>query len=551
MKQKQIRAYEDISQILVRYVLWVFLLINICSLFYYQFSNIRSDFYHEAAYPYLYAKSDLETNSIFTSRFSAREIAPISWPLVIHILMLVGLKPTFLLVGISNSIFMLFSVVVITWFGKNFELSKTKILLVLVLFTTVYGIRPFRYSWMDHIWIWPMNSYGIYELLSLILCVLTFKMLNSRQPATSLLKTIMRNKYYLLVFFLFGLNHNRGMFEIYGPIGFSLLVLVIAQIQNQDKDVSKKYSNLLIATFFATLLGRIVIGFFTIGVPQYTQKPSQYFTTLDPSNFTYKLLSPIFTILQVFGINPTDGLALISLNGIRILSLFGLALFIVFYPISKYIQGKNFEKLSFGARFMYLHLLYFVIVSFFTALLTNTAGVVRYSIPLVISAIFFVPFMFSENQIKQALYTFSVLALLAPNVINGPKILNNPINDTYRQTSNYQLTESLLKRNLNYGFAGPWTEDVLVIPFYSENKIHISLIDVSPLRPHIHADKSWFQENDHQGETFIAIPTTLIPADEKIVELLKIANYGYVVDKWTVLVFEQNPVKWIGSTPEL
>ena len=529
------------------YVLLIFLFINVCSLLYYQFSNLKSDFYHEATYPYLYALSDLETNSLFTSRFSGREIAPISWTLINHALMVLGLKPSFLMVGISNTLFMAFAIAVICWFGRSFALNRTQTLLTLVLFTTVYGVRPFRYSWMDHLWIWPMNSYGIYEVLSLILCILAFKMISRSKTNATFFSSVLIHRYHLIVFFLFGLNHNRGLLQIYGPVGFTLLVLLVLHLQNQNRNSYRIYLHIFSATFMATLLGRLMVGVFTTGVPQYWQEPSQFFKTLDQTNFTFKLFSPLLTLLQVLGVSPTEGQRVVSPEGIRIFSVFALALMIVFIPVLRYLRGTSFQKIPLSGKFMFIHLLYFILVSCLTSLFTNSAGVVRYSIPLVISAIFFVPFVYSENFLKHSIYTIILITLLLPNIIGGALRLNDPNVVDYRLTSNFKLAQSLLDKNLTYGFAGPWTEDVLVIPFYTDNQIHISLIDVTPLAPHLHGDKAWFNQNKHDGKTFVAIPTDAVQGNEKIVKLMEVADSEYVVDKWTVLIFERNPVKLIGQ----
>jgi hypothetical protein len=39
----------------------------------------------------------------------------------------------------------------------------------------------------------------------------------------------------------------------------------------------------------------------------------------------------------------------------------------------------------------------------------------------------------------------------------------------------------------------------------------------------------------------------MIPSNEKYLMLVKVANSGYTVDKWTVLIFQENPVKLIGQ----
>ena len=538
----------DLDHVL-RTLLWIFLIINISSLIFYQFSNVRSDFFHESAYPYLYAQSDLESKSIFNSQFSGREIAPISWTLVDHLLLLVGFKLTFLTVAISNLIFLSFSSAVIVWFGSIFALRKTQILLLLVLFTTIYGVRPFKYSWMDQVWIWPMNSYGIYEIFSLLLCICSYKMLTNPFKTLSYLKVCTQNKFYVAPFFLLGLNHNRGLLEIYGPVGFSLLALLLFNFRANGIIEHKRYLQVLIITLIATITGRILIGVFTIGVPQYWQQPSQLFTTLDQSNFGSKLLSPILTIFQVFGMNPVNGEAVVSGHGVRVLSLFGLVVTLVFVPLIRYLQGKNFKNLQITGKIMFFHLVYFVLVGFLTSVFTNSAGVIRYFIPLAISALFFAPFAFSEDFKKQTLYFCITLLFLAPSIFLGAKHLNEPLAITYRQTSNYLLTQSLLERNLKYGFAGPWTDDVLTIPFYSDGKIHVSLIDVAPIGPHLHADKSWFVDSDHKGATFVALPTDTVVKDAKYAALVKTADSQYVIDKWTVLIYRENPVKLIGQLP--
>lgn len=532
---------------ILRTILWMFLLINISSLIFYQFSNMRSDFFHESAYPYLYAQSDLDSKSIFNSEFSGREIAPISWTLIAHLLLLIGFKLTFLTVAISNLIFLSFSLAVIVSFGSIFALKKTQILLLLVLFTTIYGVRPFKYSWMDQVWIWPMNSYGIYEIFSLLLCICSYKMLTYPIKALSYLKVFTHNKFYVVPFFIFGLNHNRGLLEIYGPVGFSLLALFLFKTRDKGVIENKRYFQVLVITLTATLLGRILIGLLTVGVPQYWQQPSQFFTTLDQSNFGSKLLSPILTIFQVFGMNPVNGEAVVSGNGVRVLSLFALVVTLVFVPLIRYLNRENFNNLPITGKFMFFHFVYFVLVGFLTSIFTNSAGIIRYFIPLAISALFFAPFAFSENFKKQTLYISITIMFLAPSIFLGAKHINEPLDVTYRETSNFLLTQSLLERNLDYGFAGPWTEDVLNIPFYSGGKIHVSLIDVAPVGPHLHADKSWFFESDHKGATFVAFPTDAVLKDTKFVNLIRTADSQYVIDKWTVLIYVENPAKLIGQ----
>jgi hypothetical protein len=541
------KAHSDYQR-LISYFLGLFLIINVVSLIIYQFTNMKSDFFHEAAYPYLYAQSDIDLKTIFTSQFSGREIAPISWTLVAHFLLLVGFKLTFVTVATSNVIFLFFSIGVILWFGYSFALRKIQILTVLVLYTTIFGVRPFKYAWMDQVWIWPLNSYGIYDLFSLLLCIFAYKMISIPSNDASTFRVFTTNIFFLIPFFLFGLNHNRGLVQIYGPIAFSLITLYFVS-NNHDAIFRKRCFQIFSLTLFVTAVGRIIIEILTKGVPQYWQEPSQKFTTLDQSNFTDKLFSPAITIFQLFGMNPNTGTSVVSPHGIRMFSLFALVLFLIYFPLVRYLKAHNFNGLSLAGKFMFLHFIYFVILAVLTSVFTTSAGVVRYLIPLAISAMFFLPFVYSESQKKNTYFTALLLLLIAPSVFFGAKQLNETLPLSYQQTPNYLLTQSLLERNLYYGYAGPWNYDALNIPFYSNGKIHVSLIDVAPLGPHLHANKAWFREVSHSGDSFVAFPTEAVKMDDKFNLLRKAAVSEYVIDRWMVLVFSNNPASLIGQLP--
>jgi hypothetical protein len=230
-------------------------------------------------------------------------------------------------------------------------------------------------------------------------------------------------------------------------------------------------------------------------------------------------------------------------------SLFALVLFLIYFPLVRYLKAHNFNGLSLAGKFMFLHFIYFVILAVLTSVFTTSAGVVRYLIPLAISAMFFLPFVYSESQKKNTYFTAFLLLLIAPSVFFGAKQLNETLPLSYQQTPNYLLTQSLLERNLYYGYAGPWSYDALNIPFYSNGKIHVSLIDVAPLGPHLHANKAWFREENHSGDSFVAFPTEAVQKDDKFDVLRKAAVSEFVVDRWTVFVFSSNPASLIGQLP--
>lgn len=112
---------------------------------------------------------------------------------------------------------------------------------------------------------------------------------------------------------------------------------------------------------------------------------------------------------------------------------------------------------------------------------------------------------------------------------------------SYRESSNYKLTESLSERSLRLGYAGPYTKNVFVIPFFAEGRIQISLADVKSIGLHSHADKSWFRDSSYSGKTFIAVPSASLPQNENFAKLFSISSSQYKVGKWTVLIFQDNP----------
>jgi hypothetical protein len=532
---------------IIALVLFCLLALNTFSIVIYQFTSVGNDFYHEAAYPYFYAQSGVETKTIYTSQFSGREIAPISWPLINQILISLGLKLNFVTVAISNSLFLMFAISVIIYFARTFQLKLISSLLLLVLFTTVFGDRPFKYAWFDQVWIWPMNSYGLYEIFSLILCIASYKIATQKILQNSLKSFLLQNKYLLLPFYFFGLNHSRGLFEIYGPVFFGIFVLAYFKFIDVQRDQRKVLKYLLTGSLIYTFLGRLTIEFFSHGVAQVTQQPSQTFTTLDGSNFLTKTFSPFLTIFQVFGLNPKSGVSILTPHGVRMFTIFFLVIVLIIIPSILYLKPNNFRKLSFGGKFMFLHFVYFIFLSFITSIFTSSSGQVRYSIPLAISGIFLMPFIFTETLRRQMILFIVVVFLIVPSVANGfEKLVLSPGLD-YHQNSNYKLTKALNERDLTYGYAGPWVDDVLAIPFYSGGRIHISVIEPDTLGPHGHGNKLWFLPESHSGETFLAIPTSNIPNSPRFQDFKSISSGIFTVDKWTVLVFQENPANLVGQ----
>jgi hypothetical protein len=86
----------------------------------------------------------------------------------------------------------------------------------------------------------------------------------------------------------------------------------------------------------------------------------------------------------------------------------------------------------------------------------------------------------------------------------------------------------------------------MTIPFYSNGRVHISLIDVNPLRPHLHADKAWFLPENHVGKTFLAVPSELLsPSDLSLIAGAMPISVRKI-DRFMVYIFSYNPTEIVG-----
>jgi hypothetical protein len=353
-----------------------------------------------------------------------------------------------------------------------------------------------------------------------------------------------RNYPYLLVFLLMGLNHNRGVFQIYGPVFFSL-VGIIAFRYFSNRPVAPTL-RIIVFTGLFTILGRAIIGILTQGTPQYWQTGHQNFSDLNSENFFERLAFPVYSILQIFGVQPIPGTPVLSWHGILIVSSLCIVILIVFLPVIRTRRLEIWQESNLAGQLMYFHILFFVLVSFFTSIFAGSSGTVRYSIPLAISAIFFVSLISFKNGKLTKYFARFVAILMVPIVFHSSTQLLVPSQNNYLNSSNFKLSSYLVGESLSYGYAGPWTDDVMTIPFYSNGRVHISLIDVNPLRPHLHADKAWFLPENHVGKTFLAVPSELLsPSDLSLIAGAMPISVRKI-DRFMVYIFSYNPTEIVG-----
>jgi hypothetical protein len=140
-----------------------------------------------------------------------------------------------------------------------------------------------------------------------------------------------------------------------------------------------------------------------------------------------------------------------------------------------------------------------------------------------------------------------VLIVLLPNSFHSAKQFVVTPGVDFKEYSIHKLADYLQENELFYGYAGHWTDDVLAIPFITNGRVHVSLVDASPVDPHWHANRSWFRKESHVGTTFLAIPTAGLTNDPKSVKLRSLAISTTQVDKWTVYTFDFNPAEIVGT----
>jgi hypothetical protein len=227
-----------------------------------QLVGIEAFIGHEASYPLFYAKEILESGSLYPDNFSGREIAPVSWPIFNAFLLALGFTVSASTLGISAFCFTIVLLVCGFVFSRQFTRSKLIIsaTLCLLLHSNPY---PFQlYSWFDQVFIWPMNSYGVYDVLSIIVLSMSFLAFDEKGGDKTKWSFL-----FLLITFLVSLNGTRAIVLIVIPAIFSIFYLNYTQYKLELKKY-RKDSLILFLTFLSMLTGMILTK---IVVGQYPQ----------------------------------------------------------------------------------------------------------------------------------------------------------------------------------------------------------------------------------------------------------------------------------------
>lgn len=513
------------------YLLGVILfLVAFSSIVYYQLTGLKLDFYHESAFPLLYAQTNLETLLPYSPRFSGREIAPITWPLLQSIPLLFGAKVSVHLHAITSVIFTLFTLFCCFLYCKVNKFSKFTSIFFSTLIYISFVLPPSTYSWLDQVWVWPMNSYGIYDFFSLICLSLLINYIDNN-------KKINKGLYALLaVYFLFGLNGTRSLIMVTFPAIFGLSAYLLS---TQDPLNRNKwfYWYVVLGVGVATVAGSILTKLIWHDIPQPFQDPQKVFGLNSREEFRDKLSFFIHTWLTLFDGLPKSGSSMFSFEGIRHITNSIFSITILTIPFVRFLKNqKSSSELITTYRFVFILLIIFI-----ANIYGNASLSVRYLIPLAYSALFIVPFYFEDwIKLKKYGYIILIIALLVPAYITSVYSLTRYNATSYKSNRVYQLSNFLESKQLTYGYGGPFESNILAVNQFSNAKVHLAILDTSPLREHTHGDKIWYHPDNHKGITFVVFPSKFWSENKELQVLTRHSIERLQFEDWVIYVFKDN-----------
>jgi hypothetical protein len=157
--------------------------------------------------------------------------------------------------------------------------------------------------------------------------------------------------------------------------------------------------------------------------------------------------------------------------------------------------------------------------------------------------------LFNISKIKIILigYIILIIALIFPAFIASVHGLTRYNFSSYKENNIYQLGKFLESKGMTYGYGGPYDTNILAINHFSNSNVHLSILDINPLRNHIHGDKSWYQPSNHVGNTFIIFPAKLWSENEELKSIAKHSNNRYEFADWVIYTYNDNAIKYINK----
>lgn len=515
------------------------------SICFYQMTGAKLHFFHESAFPLLYANTNLDTFMPFSSRFSGREISPLSWPLVGSVVLLF-LPISLTAHTITCLLFSLFVALTVTWFCRTAKFTLSATLLILTLFFISYTKLPSYYLWTDQVWVWPMNSYGLYDMFSLISAIAVIRLIQKYSIDSKTVLSVRDLRVNtgvalsIIWFFTTGLNSTRGFVTISGPVLFAYFfdqALMWRGTLKPHVTIATKYIALC---GIMTLLAVAITLHFTNGVPQYYQEPHKYFTIASADELSSRFFSFPASILQLFDAIPEPNQPIFSLYGIIKITVSIFALFLLGIPFFR-LSLNNGESRQIE-RLLIFKYIYTLILLLVTTLYGTSHGNPRYYLPLVYSALFVFTFVINDwTRQKEYGKLFMICALILPSYVHSINILTAYGFHDYKQEKFYRFAQFLKSHDLTYGYGGPYESNILTLWQRSRSAVKLGLVDIQPLQGHRHADKKLFDPAFYSGSTFMAVRNDERATSLKIQALAKEKSIGTLTfEDFTIDIYPYN-----------
>jgi len=480
-------------------LIWIIPCTMMLALLVYIFTAMKVVHHHESAFTLLYGQNLLEHYGLYSGTFMGREAAYVTWALVAAAMVKV-FGVTLFAHAMTSALFLVLVAGVVIIFCRVTKLStlSAAFLFLLVFINFNFSHQPYR--WFDQVWLWPMNSYGIYDYLSMLYLLLAYVLIfgKSKNESNSSPDNICVRKSWgratggFLLTMLLSLNSIRGLLTIVLPV---LMALFLELIYRQNFNITRLRRAMW--ALAPAILG-IVLGIFLhkIGTQDSFQPIQQTHTVFGTSNITVRLWVFWEKWYELFDALPQAGLPILGFVGLSIVSKFLFSSILFFSPFlyaKKIARTGVFHRLVLYKHFTILFIVYF-------AFLYGTSHQERYLISVAISSFFVFALLINSWIIKRewSKVVLVCLILIIPflfslrfYVKSSVDYLKNPDVELSRNP-NYRLTKFLLQNDLSHGFSTNWATSQLTIRMYSQGRIDIGLIDDETFTPHWHGDMAWY-----------------------------------------------------------
>jgi hypothetical protein len=519
-------------------------IVSFISIIWYQTTGLRADFFHESAFPLLYSESNIQNSNLYDPSFRGREISPISWPAFGSLILLMNggvvSLSAHIIYAVSFSVCFLLACI---WFVKTMKFSPLASGVFITLIFTVFTFPPGRYVLLDQVWVWPMNSYGVQDLFSLICATILAKVLSRIEPSMSGWLTLLKDKFFILLtvcMFVLGFNGIRGVLMVGGGILFGVLLEILqTKLGQTNQKLKGPLSFLLIILVGVSVVSAVWTTYAYQGVPQPWQEAHQIITLSSPSDLVNRVVAYIWSWVSLFGAIPPQTEKIYSLASL--FAYFKLAfslglLYVAYRKIRNVNRSENQME-----RILTYRLGFIFLVTFAAALLTDTAGTPRYLIPLYFSIVFLVPFWVDtavEKQRASVIVALSIM-LIPLAIISSFKLTANDTS-SYKSNSVYSLAKHLESQGLTKGFVTPWESDALSVNQFSEGNVRVQVVDVTSdgISQHGHSNDYYFSPENLDENTFFVVPTDLINGSVSLSDIRSASQGEERWGTWTILKFD-------------